>query len=378
MASKIRILHTIKSLGRGGAEMLLPETLRLHDKDLFEFHYIYFLPWKDQMVDSLQKQGVIVTCFPAGNVVKMMMHLSGLVRYVRQHNIQLIHSHLPWAGIVSRIVGRICKIPVIYSEHNKQERYRAGTRIAHLMSMNLLTEIIAVSNDVAESISNHKPNLRVPIRLISNGVNTETFARHHFSGIAVRERLNIPLDVPVVGTIAVFRVQKRLDAWMEIASKILQQVNNAHFVIVGDGPLKDDLIRKRNELGLTKRIHMPGLETDVRPYLASFNVYMMSSRFEGLPIALLEAMSMECPPVSTNAGGVGEVIRHGVDGFICPVDELERLAEYTCRLLEAKELQLTFGLMARQRVVQEYSIKKMVAELEAIYRRLTTTNTNSR
>jgi glycosyltransferase involved in cell wall biosynthesis len=367
---KIKVLHIIKSLGRGGAEMLLPETLQLHNRELFEFHYIYFLPWKDQMVESLKRQGVKVTCFSAANNFRMITRLPGLIRYVQQNKIQLIHSHLPWAGIVSRIIGKVCGIPVIYSEHNKQERYHIGTRTVHLMTMNLLSEIVAVSHDVAQSIQRHKPRLRIPVRVISNGVNTESFSRHKYSSSTVRHRFNIGPDVPIVGTIAVFRIQKQLDLWMELASKILKRVTSAHFIIVGDGPLKDELIRKRSELGLTDRIHMPGLETDVKPYLASFNVYMMSSRFEGLPVALLEAMSMECPPVSTDAGGIKEVIRHGVDGFICSVDESEKMVDHVCDLLQNESLQLKYGLMSRQRVIQEYSMTRMVEQLEAIYSRL--------
>ena len=68
---KIKVLHIIKSLGRGGAEMLLPETLKLHNKEKFEFHYIYFLPWKDQMVEEIQEAGGIVSCLKAGNNLKI-------------------------------------------------------------------------------------------------------------------------------------------------------------------------------------------------------------------------------------------------------------------------------------------------------------------
>src|SRR5687768_2840015 len=104
------ILHIIKSLGRGGAETLLPETLGQHDKEKYQFHYIYFLPWKYQMVNAIEKAGGTVTCLSARNNIAIIRKVFQIVKYVRQHKIQLIHCHLPWAGIVGRMVGKLTGI----------------------------------------------------------------------------------------------------------------------------------------------------------------------------------------------------------------------------------------------------------------------------
>src|SRR5947199_308355 len=119
----VKVLHIIKSLGRGGAEMLLPETLKLHNQQHFEFHYIYFLPWKDQMVNGIVAVGGKVTCLAASNNIKLMFKAGQVVRYVHEHKIEIIHAHLPWAGVVARLAGRLAGVPVVYTEHNKQERY---------------------------------------------------------------------------------------------------------------------------------------------------------------------------------------------------------------------------------------------------------------
>ena len=368
----MRVLHIIKSLGRGGAEMLLPETLNIHDKTQFEFYYIYFLPWKDQMVQSIREGGGEITCFLASNNIILMMQIGAVARYVRAKKIQLIHAHLPWAGVLARQVGKICNIPVVYTEHNKQERYHLLTRFMNLATLNKCTVIVPVSEDVAESIQKHKPSVNARIRLIHNGVNTDTFQRQHFDKKVVRKKLGIANDTPIIGTIAVFRFQKRLDLWMELAKKILTSAPDVHFVIVGDGPLKKDLLAKRDELGLTDRIHMPGLETEVRPYLAAFDIFMMCSIFEGLPVALLEAMAMELPVISTDAGGIKEVIKSGENGFLCSVNEPDELIKHALTLLRDESLRLNFGLRARKLVSEEFSMRKMVANLEGLYRDLIT------
>lgn len=348
--------------------MLLPETLKLHDKDRFEFHYGYFLPWKNQMVESIQQNGGRIICFQANNNFQLMTKVWTVATYVRAQKIQLIHAHLPWAGILARVVGKVAGVPVIYTEHNKQERYHIGTRTMNLLTMELLNTVIAVSADVAGSIQKHKPRLNVPVRVIVNGVNTEHFKKQLLNGQAVREKFNIPAEAPIIGTVAVFRFQKRLDLWMEIASKIHQQFNDAHFIVVGDGPLKEALMKKRDELGLADWIHLPGLETEVRPYLAAFDIYMMSSVFEGLPIALLEAMAMECPVITTDAGGIKEVIRHEVDGFLCSVGNPEKLVGFAGSLLQDRELRMKYGNQSRKRVMEAFSMEKMVQELETVYK----------
>ena len=140
-----------------------------------------------------------------------------------------------------------------------------------------------------------------------------------------------------------------------------------HFVIVGDGPLKADLVKKRDSLGLTDRVHMPGLETEVRPYLAAFDIYMMSSVFEGLPIALLEAMSMQCAVITTDAGGIKEVISNNVNGLPCRVDEPEKLVVYACSLLHDHRLRAKYGDAARQSVLETFNMDKMVEKIEGLY-----------
>ncbi len=363
---KIKILHIIKSLGRGGAETLLPESLKLHDKAAFEFHYIYFLPWKDQMVSEIQDAGGIVTCLEAKDNIKLMLQAGKVIRYCREYKIDLIHCHLPWAGFLGRWVHKRTGIPVLYTEHNKQERYHRITYTLNKFSFNKQSLAIAVSDDVKESImQNISPS--IPVRTILNGVNTESYKRDTDAGLDLRKELKITEKAPVIGTIAVFRFQKRLVEWLKVFKEVHQTKPEVRGVIVGDGPLKEEILAERQRLGLEEVVHMAGLQTEVRPYLSAMDIYMMTSSFEGLPIALLEAMSMECAIASTRAGGIGEVIRNEQEGLLANVDEWINLVPAVTSMLENEGHLKDLAKNARERVVKSFSMKRMVNDLESIY-----------
>ncbi len=366
---KIKVLHIIKSLGRGGAEMLLPETLKRHDLDQFEFHYIYFLPWKSQLVESLQSAGGKVTCFSANNNIQLLLQYKRIVKYCKENDIQLIHAHLPWAGFVSRLVHVLTKIPVLYTEHNLQERYHFVTRLINKLTFNFQSVAIGVSSDVTHSIAqNIKP--KIPSITILNGVNTNSFKRIGRDlkvNDIIREQYSIPQDAFLVGTVSVFRFQKRLDLWLDIISKAIVQNPKIYGIIVGAGPLEPNLIAKHKELALEGKVFFTGLQTEVKPYYDSMDAFMMCSSFEGLPIALLEAMSMECAILSTNAGGIKEVLRDTVDGLVVSVEDWEQLTGLLVDLSKDSEKLVFFQNKSRDRVVSTFSIEAMVDQLETLY-----------
>jgi len=360
----VKVLHIIKSLGRGGAEMLLPETLALHHTHHIEFHYIYFLPWKNQMVAAIEANGGNVVCLPAKNNIQLLAKAPAIAKYIQQHNIDIVHCHLPWAGVVGRIAGRLAKVPVIYTEHNKWERYHKATYWLNKITFRWQQLVVAVSDDVASSIQKHYKASTPAIRTILNGVNTQKFTR---KGVTPAN-IQLPNDALVIGTVSVFRTQKRLDVWLSVAAALRQIHPHTFFIIVGDGPLREMIHAKAAALGLKDAVHFAGLQEEVRPYFALMDVFMMASEFEGLPIALLEAMSMGCIPVCTNAGGIGEVVRHQQEGLIVPVDQPLELVTALDTLIQSWDNNACkLSKAARARVEDKFSLTAMVKALEDVY-----------
>lgn len=365
MARKHVVLHIIKSLGRGGAEMLLPATLKEHDRSAFDFHYIYFLPWKDQLVPALEQAGGRVTCLSAANNVAMLFRLVRLIRYIKENEIQLLHCHLPWAGIVGRLAGWWLNIPVLYTEHNKQERYHFLTRWLNRITLPLSHRVIAVSEEVARSILAVKGS-SFAVDVIKNGVDIDLF-----SGLdrgSARDALRIPDTSLVVGNVCVFRKQKRLLVWLSLAEQVHREYPEVIFLLVGAGPLAPEVAAHIQANHMQPYVICPGLQTDVRPFLACMDIFMITSEFEGLPVAMLEAMAAGIPVVSTQAGGIGEVVGDGREGFVVPVETPESLLMPLQRLIQDESLRNKLGRNAYQRVQSAFSLQRMTQQLEALYR----------
>ena len=368
MSRPLRVFHLIKSLGRGGAEMLLTDGPRVSDPAQFEYGFGYFLPHKHALVPELTRHFGEVECFPANGAAGMLAQTPNVAAHLRRWRADVVHCHLPLAGVVGRLAGRIAGVPVVYTEHNAIERYHRATRLAARATWRLQRRVIAVSADVSESIHRNLGD-SVPVQVVLNGVSVDRFVHGDFARDELRSKLGIEPDSVVIGSVAVFRVQKRLDLWLDVAKRLLDSNPRTRFLLVGDGPQRGEVERRIGELGLTGRVLLPGLQEDVRPYLAAMDVYLMTSDFEGIPIALLEAMAMQLPPVVTDAGGMPEMVQSGTNGFVLPRGDVAGLARETERLIAGGEqLRRSYGEAARQNVAERFSTQRMMRELEQVYR----------
>ena len=366
----MRVFHLVKGLGRGGAETLLVRTALTLPGSSRRNGYGYFLPWKDALVPEIQARGCLVRCFSARNPAEMLVRLPELVWYLKKWQPDLIHCHLPLAGVIGRLAGKLLNVPVIYTEHNLQERYHPLTRLANRLTWTMQDRVIAVSQEVKESILKSMP-ANTGVHTVLNGVDCSKFIPLPSARSEIRSQLGLAESDFLVGTVAVFRKQKRLDLWLEVAQRFLLEAPNAHFVLVGDGPERpvvEELIARYN---LTSRVILPGLKGEVLPFFCAMDAFLMSSDFEGLPVALLEAMACQTPAVATRAGGIGEVIVEPSQGLLAEKGDVPKLLEHLQNLYHDPELRSRVGENGRRRVEQAFSLDKMNTEIEHLYGQVT-------
>jgi glycosyltransferase involved in cell wall biosynthesis len=152
-----------------------------------------------------------------------------------------------------------------------------------------------------------------------------------------------------------------------VAARIAAHRRNVTFLLVGGGPLEADVRARIDALGLKRCVRAPGFRHDGRRLMGAMDVFLMTSEFEGLPIALLEAMSLGKPVVSTRVGGIPEVLEDGVTGFFAPVGAIDELAGRVMRLLDDDVLRMRFGRAAAATIEAAYHVKRRVEAIEHLY-----------
>lgn len=364
----MKVLHLIKSLGLGGAENLLVEIARSRKDCSVEYEYAYCLRGRDHLAKPIRELGSQVHCLGSSGRLGVVTSWRAVARLAKDRDIDLIHAHLPLSGVAARAAGRMARLPVVYTEHNMQERYHSITRALNALTWPLLSQVIAVSSEVKDSIIRAGLS-QVPIGVIHNGVPVSRLRQECRARKRIRSELGIPAEAPLVGQVAVFRVQKRLDLWIEAASVISKRVPDAHFILVGDGPERRNVeacIARTKRID-PRRFHLPGLQSEASQFLSAMDVLLISSDFEGLPLVLLEAMAMDTPVVSTDVGGISEALTHESNGILVPRGDIEKMATAVVRVLSNPAKAEQYASNARQTVEEAFSAERMLSRVEDIY-----------
>ncbi len=364
---RYRVLWLIKGFGLGGAEMLLPIALPYLDRNSFHYEAGYFLPWKNALVSQVEGGGVPVTCFDLGRHgdPRAVMRL---VRHIRLHGIDLIHAHLPYTGVVARIAGRLTGAKVVYTEHNLWDRLNPVMRLANRFSFDWNDFAIAVSQDVADSMRGVDPSR---LSVIDNGVDCARLAETPDESTSVREEFGVSTEEFLIGKVANLGPKKNHENLIEAFAHFQRDCSRSRLMLVGQQFGRQTVLtRLAQKLGVGERVIFVGPRTDVPRLVRAFDVFVVASDFEGLPVALLEAMALQQPVVATAVGGIPGVIRDGIEGLLVPPRNPGLLSNALVRLQRDPVLRRRLGASAAARVKDKYDIAKMVARVESIYRRV--------
>ena len=321
------------------------------------------------MVPDLTALNVKVTCLPSFGVPGMFLRLPALITLLCNHQADVIHAHLPWSGIIARLAGWLTGIPVVYTEHNLFHHYNGLTRLFNSFTYRLQNRVIAVSDQVATAIPARFKSL-VPVSIINNGVDLLEFNPSLFNRQTLLKKAGLPANAFVVGNVASIRPQKRMDRWFRIAEIVLNQIPNAHFILVGGGNELEALQLRKSMMKHSNRLHLVGLQPEPALWLAIMDVFLMSSDFEGMPVALLESMAMGCIPVVTPVGGIPGVVTENENGYLYEGEDFLRASDRIIQLAGDPDLCLRLSESAKKTVTNKFSINGMVESLELTYRNL--------
>lgn len=183
----------------------------------------------------------------------------------------------------------------------------------------------------------------------------------------VRARLGIPSGAPVIGGVMRLSEEKRPGLWLRAAAHLTALLPETHFIIAGDGPQFASVKRKAKRLGLDGRLHWLGRTKEVLPAMAAMDLFLLTSRVEGLPNVLVEAQSLGVPVVTTNAGGAPETLRHGVTGWVLENDNPQYIAHELKRSWDDRPWRQRAQAEGLPLVARRFGLERMIEETWAVY-----------
>ena len=225
------------------------------------------------------------------------------------------------------------------------------------------TKTICVSNAVRDSLVG---NYRFPAKktiTIHNGISVSKYVPDEKVGAAVRTRLGIKPDEFLLVCAARFTEQKGIDILLDAIARVLRDGVQCKCVIVGDGPLRVQLLEQSLKLGLSNQVFFEGFRADVLQYLQSADAFVLTSRAEGLPLSILEAMACGLPCIVTNVGGSAEAVTNKVDGLVVPPESADAVADAISYLATHPIEREKMSQMTRAKVSESFDIEQSVAEL---------------
>ena len=361
---KIAVLHLITELNIGGAEKSLARLLAHLDRDRFAPAVACLYGGDSPVADEIRALKVPV--FDLGMTAKWRWDaLWRLYRLLRRGRPAILHTWMFHANIPGRALGRLAGVPIVISGERTMGMESRWRYWLNRLTAPLTDRVTCVSQQVADFVVNHVGISQDKVVVIPNGIEVPDVERPAGRRQA-RIGLGLPADQVVVGTVARLDPVKRLDVLLQA----LRSLPDAYAVIIGDGPERAGLLALSKRLELTDRVRFVGHQENVWAWLAALDVFVLSSDWEGMPNALLEAMAAGLPVVATEVGGIPDVMVESVNGFLVPPRDPTSLAQAITHLLDDPDLRQQMGQVGRERVIEHFSVERMVERTQNLYEQL--------
>jgi glycosyltransferase involved in cell wall biosynthesis len=366
---RLRVLLLTKGLGPGGAESLLAAIAEARDREHFEYAAAYVMPEKHALVPVLEDAGLMVTCLGATGRGDQRWALRLRRRLVEQP-VDVVHAHSPLVAAVARIVVRTLPRRIrpvtVSTEHNVWPAYAFTTRLLNALTYPLDSAHFAVSEEVRRSMPWW---WRRRTEAVVHGIATGDARRHHRQRDRMRRELGVAPDECLAVTVANYRRHKDYPNLFAAARLVRAEGAPAVFAAVGQGPLAREVQDEHARSDLGDTFQLLGYRPDALDVLAAADLFVLSSRQEGLPVALMEALALGLPVVATAVGGVPEAVTDGVEGRLVPPARPDELADAITEVVTDADVRARYAEAATRRAA-EFDVARVVRRYEECYRSL--------
>lgn len=359
---RLHVCHVVLSLDVGGLERNVVNQVR-EGRRLGQRVSVVCMERTGTLAEQVELLGgkVLTLQKRPGLRPGMVMRMRRVMRDLRP---DVVHSHqiatLLYGGAAARLTG----VPVVVHTEHGRERYatRLRTRVLGRAAGGLCDVFYCLTRDMAGELREHRIVAAHKIRVIRNGIDVAKFTDWSADPALVRRGFGIPPQAPLIGTVGRLTEVKRQYVLIRAFAKVRQRFPAAHLLLVGDGPLLEQLRTLADSLGVGESVHFAGYQPHSGPYLQAMDVFALTSRSEGMPQAVLEASVTELPVVASRVGGLPEVIEDGSSGILFEPENDAELAKIIGELIADPARRKALGTAARARVESSFSVARMAAE----------------
>lgn len=361
----LRVLHVIEAMDCGGGESMVVEHVR------------HAGPGVEVMVCALNRGGPALEAARAAGARTLVLQGCGrlerigrLAAFIREEAVTVVNGHNPVGGLAAALAARLAGVrAVLRTEHSIHYagRHSAAWPVLERIATALTTCVVCVCETVRASHVTRFPRVARRFVTVCNGISA---APALLPRAQARAALGFGPQERVVLTVGSLTPQKAQHVLLEAFAQVSADVPGSRLLIAGDGPLRSMLEARRDALGLAESVRFLGAREDVTDLLVAADVFTLSSRREGLPVTVLEAMRAGRAVVITRAGGCAEAVTEGISGALVPVGDAAALGAALGAVLADPERCVRQGEAGRERWAREFTAERMVLETERLYEKV--------
>jgi len=361
-----RLMQITHDLAIGGLQQVVVNICRTINRDKFDVS-VLCLRALGEFVPEVERMGIKVFFLPQKKGTDYFSFLK-VAKILRKERVDVIHTHntqpLVDGTLGALLSGR--RITIVHTDHARDFPDKRRYMFSEWLMSKFAYKVVGVSDHTSQNLINYEKISPKKIVTIMNGIDGSKYDIT-IDKSKKKQELAITNSGPIIGLGVRLTVQKGIIYLLKAMPAIIENFPNIILIIAGEGPLEDELKRESVELGIEKNVLFVGPRLDIPELLKLFDVYVLPSVWEGLPMVLLEAMAAGCPVIATNVGGVSTAIEHRENGSMIEPQDSKGLASEVIKLLLDRNLRECYSRASLRIFHEKFSAEIMTRKYERLY-----------
>lgn len=370
MTKKIKLINVLSPLTIAGAERVILTLTNNIDKDRFDVSLCLLLNAKktvNPFVEKIKELNIKYDIIPLDKVFSIKQ-IKQLNKIIRNNSIDIIHTHSHRADITSYFANYNYQAKIISTVHG-WTKSTGKLKIYSLIDKIILRNfdaIITVSNEIQRELIKYRIKQK-KIYTIYNSLDYNDYKLDTNSD-KLKSKISLDKNIKIIGTIGRLSKEKDIDTFIYVAKKLLELRDDIRFIIVGDGPERDNIIKLIDKLRIKDKIYLMGYYNEIAQVYDAIDIFLLTSTSEGLPICLLETCYFGKPFIATNVGGIPEIFNN--IGIIVKRGDIQSISHHLIDLLDNQEIYNNYSKNLRQYILLNHNPKEWVKKIESLYLKL--------